>query len=65
MYRGCTYVPVARAELVLITIRLRKADVDHARAEAAQAAIPYQHVIRGWVAQGAARAIKAMNRGKP
>lgn len=42
--------------LVLITIRLRASDVEHARCVARRMAIPYQHVIRGWVGQGATRA---------
>lgn len=41
--------------LVLITIRLRAKDVEKARSVARQMAIPYQHVIRGWVGQGASR----------
>jgi predicted DNA binding CopG/RHH family protein len=43
-------MPRASADLVLITIRLRREDVAYARAEAKRRTVPYQHVIRGWVA---------------
>jgi predicted DNA binding CopG/RHH family protein len=41
------------AELVTITIRLRADDVERARKRARVMAIPYQHVIRQWVADAA------------
>lgn len=48
--------------LVLITIRLRASDVAHARVVARRMAIPYQHVIRGWVGQGALRSQRSVAR---
>lgn len=40
--------------LVLINLRLRKKDIVVARRQARDAGIPYQHVIRAWVAAMAA-----------
>jgi len=48
-------VRAASSDLVIITLRLRVVDVRRARAEAKKMAIPYQHVIRGWVATAAER----------
>jgi predicted DNA binding CopG/RHH family protein len=44
--------------LVLITIRLRADDVQRARDEGKRLAIPYQHVIRSWVADAATKRAK-------
>jgi predicted DNA binding CopG/RHH family protein len=41
-------------DLRLLSLRLRLADIDVARRHAESLGIPYQHVIREWVAQGAA-----------
>ena len=40
--------------LVLVNLRLRRGDVVEAKEHAVRMAVPYQHVIRGWVAAGAA-----------
>ena len=45
-------------DLVVITLRLRTRDVKAARAVAKTSAIPYQHVIREWVANGARKAAR-------
>lgn len=36
-----------------MNLRLRRADVARARAEADERGVPYQHVIRDWVSTGA------------
>ena len=40
-------------DLVFISIRLRKQDIRDAKVRAKGLSIPYQHVIRGWVADAA------------
>jgi predicted DNA binding CopG/RHH family protein len=37
--------------LVVITIRLRKIDVQRARKRGRELGLPYQHVIRAWIAE--------------
>ena len=44
-------------ELRLIAIRLRKRDLAVARKKARLLGIPYQHIVRTWVAEGASRPI--------
>jgi len=51
-------MPREPISLERITIRLRVADVRRARDEGKRLAIPYQHVIRGWVADAAEAARK-------
>jgi hypothetical protein len=41
-------------ELVLTNLRLLRADVATARRESERLGTPYQHIVRGWVADGAA-----------
>jgi len=41
-------------DLALINLRLRTADIEAARQRATALGVPYQHVIRAWVADGAA-----------
>lgn len=50
--------------LVLITIRLTAEAVKHARTVAKRLAIPYQHVIRGWVTDAANEAKAQDKRGQ-
>ena len=38
-------------DLVLISIRLQKCDIDFAKAEAKRLAVPYQVLIRQWIAE--------------
>lgn len=40
---------------MLVTMRLRERDVRAARREAKAMGIPYQHVVREWVALAAAK----------
>jgi len=51
-----------RGDLINISLRLRSADVRRARELASRLAIPYQHVIRGWVADAAEATKKRMAR---
>lgn len=44
-----------KSQIMKITINLRTRDVSRARELAKTQAIPYQHVIRRWVAEGAER----------
>jgi hypothetical protein len=47
-------VPRVKNEgLVAIHLRLRRADVEKAKREAAELEIPYTHVLRKWVAERA------------
>ena len=39
--------------LVLINLRLRERDVRQAKRQAKALGVPYQHLIRAWVAAGA------------
>lgn len=39
--------------LVLINLRLREKDVREAKRQAKTLGVPYQHLIRAWVAAGA------------
>jgi predicted DNA binding CopG/RHH family protein len=39
--------------LLLINLRLREKDVRAAKREARRLGVPYQHIIRAWVAKGA------------
>ena len=41
---------IADPNLVLINLRLRKQDIQEARRQSKKLGIPYQHVIRSWVA---------------
>lgn len=51
-------MPRARnPELHLVAIRLRKRDLTVARKRARALGIPYQHVVRAWVAEAASRLI--------
>lgn len=43
-------------DLVLVSIRLMKQDIAEAKRAARALAIPYQHVIRSWVADMAQQA---------
>ena len=47
---------VKSPDLKVINIRLKASDVRLARQIARTRTIPYQHVIRGWVSDGAAKA---------
>jgi hypothetical protein len=51
-------------DLVLISIRLRKGDIDKARIEAERLGMPYQVLIRSWVAEKAATVKKPRTRRK-
>jgi predicted DNA binding CopG/RHH family protein len=42
--------------LVIVNLRLRKKDVAEAKRQARALGVPYQHLIRAWVAAGAAGA---------
>jgi predicted DNA binding CopG/RHH family protein len=47
---------VRNPDLVLVGIRLMKRDIAEAKRVARERAIPYQHVVRAWVAEKAERA---------
>jgi predicted DNA binding CopG/RHH family protein len=47
---------VRNPDLVLVGIRLMKRDIAEAKRIGQARAIPYQHVIRAWVAEKAERA---------
>jgi hypothetical protein len=47
---------VKNPDLVLVSLRLMKQDIAEAKRLARSLAIPYQHVIRGWVADMAQQA---------
>lgn len=42
-------------DLHLVAIRLRMQDIAVARRRSRQLGIPYQHIVRRWVTEGAAR----------
>jgi hypothetical protein len=46
---------VKNPNLVLVSLRLMKQDVAEAKRAARALAVPYQHVVRGWVAEAAKR----------
>lgn len=54
-------MPQAVTELRLVTIRLRAIDVDHAKVIAERLSIPYQHVVRGWVANQSDRVRRVLD----
>ncbi len=54
---------VKSRDLVLVNLRLRKKDVAEARREAQRLSIPYQHVIRGWVSEGADASLARRTKG--
>jgi hypothetical protein len=54
--RDTRYAHVPRtknSDLIAIHMRFRRQDVDAARRIAKERAMPYQHVLRGWVADRA------------
>jgi hypothetical protein len=44
-----------RSGLIKVTINLRARDVAFAKRVARARAVPYQHVVRGWVSDGVER----------
>lgn len=51
---------VKNTTLRLVAIRLRKHDIAVAKRLSRAQAIPYQHIVRSWVAVGAAKISRAL-----